>query len=321
MDENVDYKVMAESFKDEANEAYQKGEVEKSIELYSQAINIDPDNHVYYSNRSAAYMKNDSKSKALRDAEKCVELAPKWAKGYNRLGVAQQSLKRFTEAMDSFKKGIELEPSNPALWSALSACQADYEKDKEQRFSEAAAERQKEEEKLQRADEEKARREHEKSNQKLNDFLNEMGGTSSSPSSSSSAAAGATVSGVGEDDLLSGFFSEINHQQAAATQQKQSAFESAAAAIKHESKYANQDLGDAESQFQRLTQKNYEWRNLNPYYVLQLGIDATDEDIKQRYKNLSRKVHPDKLLGKENAREAFEQVQGQRTIPEQLNTT
>ena len=44
------------------------------------------------------------------------------------------------------------------------------------------------------------------------------------------------------------------------------------------------------------------------YYAV--GIDATDDDIKQRYKNLSRRVHPDKLLDMENAREAFEQVGG-----------
>jgi DnaJ family protein C protein 8 len=53
---------------------------------------------------------------------------------------------------------------------------------------------------------------------------------------------------------------------------------------------------------------NYKWYNLNPYYVLQLDIDATEEDIKYRYRKLSSKVHPDKLLGVEPAREAFEQV-------------
>jgi tetratricopeptide (TPR) repeat protein len=66
---------------------------------------LDPDNHVFYSNRSAAYMKSDSISKALKDAEKCVELAPEWSKGYSRLGAAQQALKRFQPAMDSFRKG------------------------------------------------------------------------------------------------------------------------------------------------------------------------------------------------------------------------
>ena len=50
-------------------------------------------------------MKADSKSKALKDAEKCVELAPTWSKGFSRLGAAQQSLKRFDAAIDNFKKG------------------------------------------------------------------------------------------------------------------------------------------------------------------------------------------------------------------------
>ena len=69
---------------------------------------MDPDNHVVYSNRSAAYMKADSISKALRDAEKCVELAPNWSKAYSRLGAAQQGLKRFDAAIESFRKGFRI---------------------------------------------------------------------------------------------------------------------------------------------------------------------------------------------------------------------
>ena len=38
------------------------------------------------------------------------------------------------------------------------------------------------------------------------------------------------------------------------------------------------------------------------------GIDATEEDIKFRYKKLSLKVHPDRCRNIDNAREAFEQV-------------
>ena len=120
--EQEEYKVLAEQYKDEGNAEFQKGTfdaIKKSIELYTRAIEMDPgillicscfltifllrcsnnenkftDNKVYYSNRSAAYLKSDSKSKALWDAQKCVELAPDWVKGYSRLGAAQQSLKR-----------------------------------------------------------------------------------------------------------------------------------------------------------------------------------------------------------------------------------
>lgn len=59
---------------------------------------------VYFSNRSAAYLKlGDAKSKALKDAEKCMELAPEWSKSFSRLGAAQHALRRFDAAVQTLK--------------------------------------------------------------------------------------------------------------------------------------------------------------------------------------------------------------------------
>ena len=46
----------------------------------SQAIEIDPTNHVYYSNRSAAYLSMGQASEALTDAERVMALNPDWPK-------------------------------------------------------------------------------------------------------------------------------------------------------------------------------------------------------------------------------------------------
>ncbi len=73
-------------------------------------------------------------------------------------------------------------------------------------------------------------------------------------------------------------------------------------------KYTNQDLGTPEEQIERLVAPNHQWRNLNPYGVLKLDVDATEEDIKGRYRKLSAMVHPDKRIGNDSAREAFEEV-------------
>ena len=100
-----EYKLQANLLKDLGNELLQGGKIQEAITVYTQAIDLDPDNHVFYSNRCAAYMKHDSKSKALHDAEKCIKLAPTWSKGYVRLGAAQHSLKRFDAAIDTYKKG------------------------------------------------------------------------------------------------------------------------------------------------------------------------------------------------------------------------
>ena len=52
----------------------------KAVECYTEAISLDPSNHVFYSNRSAAYAKDKKYEQALADAKKCVELKPDWGK-------------------------------------------------------------------------------------------------------------------------------------------------------------------------------------------------------------------------------------------------
>lgn len=118
-----------------------------------------------------------------------------------------------------------------------------------------------------------------------------------------------------EDDLLASFFTEISTKPEPVAPAPSSSAppdstpaESAESANTLTEKYVNQDLGDGKGQVERLTGPHYEWKNLNPYAVFQLDIDATEEDIKYRYKKLSLKVHPDRLRNVEKAREAFEEV-------------
>lgn len=72
--------MQAEQLKRQGNSALQEGNMEEAIRLYSEAIRLDPDNHILYSNRSAAYAKLQEYEKALEDAEKTVKLKPDWAK-------------------------------------------------------------------------------------------------------------------------------------------------------------------------------------------------------------------------------------------------
>ena len=76
-----------------------------NVERFPQAIEIDPFQHVVYSNRSASYLSNGEPNEALADAEKCVELAPKWAKGFGRKGAALFALGSFEDALAAYKSG------------------------------------------------------------------------------------------------------------------------------------------------------------------------------------------------------------------------
>jgi stress-induced-phosphoprotein 1 len=53
---------------------------------------LNPNDHVYFSNRSGAYASLNQYEEALSDANKCVEIKPDWAKGYGRKGLAEFKL-------------------------------------------------------------------------------------------------------------------------------------------------------------------------------------------------------------------------------------
>ncbi|XP_033627287.1 stress-induced-phosphoprotein 1-like [Asterias rubens] len=69
-----------------SNEACQNSDFERAIRLYTEALVLDPANHILYSNRSAAHIKLRQYEKALHDATKARELNDKWSKicGYSK---------------------------------------------------------------------------------------------------------------------------------------------------------------------------------------------------------------------------------------------
>ena len=49
---------------------------------------------------------------ALKDADKCLELDPKFVKAYARKGTCHQLIKEYHKAMKAFEDGLALEPGN-----------------------------------------------------------------------------------------------------------------------------------------------------------------------------------------------------------------
>jgi len=68
--------------------------------LYTDALQLDPGNHILYSNRSAALLKQGQFTAALQDATQARDLCPQWPKAYFRQGVALQCLGRYGEAQN-----------------------------------------------------------------------------------------------------------------------------------------------------------------------------------------------------------------------------
>jgi stress-induced-phosphoprotein 1 len=122
-------------FKAAGNEALKKGDTSKAIENYTKAVNADGSNHVYYSNRSAAYLKKGDANNALEDANACLGLKPDFAKGYSRKGAALHSLKRYNDSIAAYNDGLAKFPADAGLKKGL----ADVNREKENPFGISAA--------------------------------------------------------------------------------------------------------------------------------------------------------------------------------------
>lgn len=97
---------------------------QEAAELYTQAIQLDPKNHVLYSNRSAAHVQMKKYEEALADAEETIKLNPTWSKGYSRKGAALAFQQRHEEAVKAYEEALKLDPNNEQLKKDLAAEEA-----------------------------------------------------------------------------------------------------------------------------------------------------------------------------------------------------
>jgi len=114
-----------EELKSKANAAFSAGKNDEAISLYTQAIGLDENNHVLYSNRSAAYAKSNKYEEALKDAEKCISIKPDFVKGYSRKGAALSFLKRYDDAINVYEEGLKIDPNNQQLLNDLETARRD----------------------------------------------------------------------------------------------------------------------------------------------------------------------------------------------------
>ncbi|KAJ5109413.1 Heat shock chaperonin-binding [Penicillium angulare] len=114
---------MADALKAEGNKAFSAKDYPTAIEKFSQAIGIEPENHILFSNRSAVYAAQAEYQKALDDAEKAIAIKPDWSKGHARKGAAYKGLGDLLAAHDAYEEALKIEPDNAQAKSGFSAVQ------------------------------------------------------------------------------------------------------------------------------------------------------------------------------------------------------
>ncbi|KAG7314769.1 hypothetical protein KOW79_022072 [Hemibagrus wyckioides] len=110
--------------KDQGNKALSAGKLDEAVRCYTEALALDPNNHVLFSNRSAAYAKKADYENALKDACQTIKIKPDWGKGYSRKAAALEFLGKFEDAKSTYQEGLRQEPSNQQLKEGLQNIEA-----------------------------------------------------------------------------------------------------------------------------------------------------------------------------------------------------
>jgi len=118
----------AEEYKTEANAKFGAGHFLESLDLYTKAIECDPNNAVYYSNRAFAHFKLENFGSCLQDANKAIELNPKYTKAYYRRASGLYALGKHKEALKDFNAVVSIAPNDKDAQAKLKACQQEIRK-------------------------------------------------------------------------------------------------------------------------------------------------------------------------------------------------
>eukprot|EP01130_Rhizamoeba_saxonica_P018929 TRINITY_DN9658_c0_g1_i1.p1 TRINITY_DN9658_c0_g1~~TRINITY_DN9658_c0_g1_i1.p1 ORF type:complete len:373 (-),score=102.34 TRINITY_DN9658_c0_g1_i1:96-1214(-) len=117
--ELVEIQSQANMKKMRGNKFYSKGNYEQALALYSEGLEIDPENAVLYSNRSATNYNLGNIEAALEDANKCIEVDGDFMKGYLRKGEALVKLEQWEDAKNALKEAYDLDPENEKVNALL----------------------------------------------------------------------------------------------------------------------------------------------------------------------------------------------------------
>lgn len=106
---NLDDLKRAENEKNKGNEAMNSSDFKEAILFYNNAIKINPNNALFYGNRSQAFLKLKDFRKTIEDSTMAVNIDPNYVKGFYRRAIANENLGNFFSSACDFKQVMFLE--------------------------------------------------------------------------------------------------------------------------------------------------------------------------------------------------------------------
>ncbi|KAG0485739.1 hypothetical protein HPP92_009818, partial [Vanilla planifolia] len=105
-----------------AKEAFVDDNFELAVDLYSQALDLDPKNADLYADRAQANIKLGNFTEAVSDANKAIELNNSMGKAYLRKGIASMKLEEYHAAKEALTVGLTLSPGDSRFTRLVKEC-------------------------------------------------------------------------------------------------------------------------------------------------------------------------------------------------------
>ncbi|CAH8362031.1 unnamed protein product [Eruca vesicaria subsp. sativa] len=113
---------MAKELAAQAKEAFVDDDFDVAVDLYSKAIDLDPNCADFFADRAQAYIKLQNFTEAVADAKKAIELDPSLTKAYLRKGTACMKLGEYQTAKTALEKGASIAPSESKFNKLIDEC-------------------------------------------------------------------------------------------------------------------------------------------------------------------------------------------------------
>ncbi|KAK6054987.1 tetratricopeptide repeat protein [Cooperia oncophora] len=108
----------ANKLKEEGNDLMKASQFDAAVSKYNEAIKLNRD-PVYFCNRAAAYCRLEQYDLAIQDCRTALALDPKYSKAYGRMGLALSCQNRYEQAVEAYKKALELDPNQESFKNNL----------------------------------------------------------------------------------------------------------------------------------------------------------------------------------------------------------
>ncbi|XP_068644877.1 protein SGT1 homolog [Aristolochia californica] len=105
-----------------AKEAFVDDNFELAIDLYSQALEMDPKKGDLFADRAQANIKLRNYTEAVADANRAIELDPSMPKAYLRKGTACMKLEEYQTAKAALETGASLAPGDVRFTNLIKEC-------------------------------------------------------------------------------------------------------------------------------------------------------------------------------------------------------